>query len=211
MSSRKRHAAGVTVGVAVGVAVLFAVAVAVPALGWSVRTGDAAQQSSAYTHPVPYGFVVPGVRDGRAAPGQHAAEPGTARSAQRTEPAGERSSPAVRTRGCPRTADACVDIRAGRAWLQRHGEVVFGPVRVSTGKKGDRTPRGTFHVGWKDREHASSEYGYSMPNSVFFAAGGIAFHQGPLSRPSHGCVHLSREAARAFFAALQPGDTVVVR
>ena len=48
-----------------------------------------------------------------------------------------------------------------------------------------------------------------MPYSVFFNSG-IAFHEGSLSVPSHGCVHLSQEAARTYYNTLQPGDVVEV-
>ncbi len=48
-----------------------------------------------------------------------------------------------------------------------------------------------------------------MPYSVFFS-GGIAYHQGSLSEQSHGCIHLSRSAAKEFFAALDRGDAVQV-
>jgi hypothetical protein len=83
---------------------------------------------------------------------------------------------------CPRTARACVDTRHRVAWLQRHGHRVFGPVPVSLGRRGFRTPRGTFHVAWKAPHWTSTEFGLPMPWSVFFAAGGIAFHAGPLDR-----------------------------
>uniref|UniRef100_UPI00117836A5 L,D-transpeptidase n=1 Tax=Amycolatopsis kentuckyensis TaxID=218823 RepID=UPI00117836A5 len=49
-----------------------------------------------------------------------------------------------------------------------------------------------------------------MPNSVFFAPGGIAFHEGSLSRYSAGCVHLSNAASLKFFTALEKGDEVQV-
>lgn len=96
------------------------------------------------------------------------------------------------------------------AWLQKDGRVTFGPVPVGLGSASQPTPLGSFRVAWKDEEHTSSIYGTDMPYSVFFAAGGIAFHQGPLDEPSHGCVHLPSRAAAAFFAALEPGDRVEV-
>ena len=112
--------------------------------------------------------------------------------------------------GCSRRAEACVSAAQRLAWLQRDGRIVLGPVHVALGGVSHRTPLGTFHVSWKDAEHTSSTYGTDMPYAVFFAAGGIAFHQGPLGEPSHGCVHLPPGAARAFFEALQPGDRVEV-
>jgi lipoprotein-anchoring transpeptidase ErfK/SrfK len=49
-----------------------------------------------------------------------------------------------------------------------------------------------------------------MPYSVFFTTSGIAFHEGSLTQQSHGCIHLSPEAAKAYYTTLQPGDVVEV-
>ncbi|HEV7979869.1 L,D-transpeptidase [Amycolatopsis sp.] len=99
-----------------------------------------------------------------------------------------------------------------QAWLVRGGEVVFGPVPIMSGKPGHETPVGKFRVAWKDQEHYSSEFaGMPMPNSVFFAAGGIAFHAGSLDEGSHGCVHLSDAASLTFFESLKVGDSVEVQ
>jgi hypothetical protein len=111
---------------------------------------------------------------------------------------------------CPATAAACVDIDAKKAWLQDDDGVVRGPVSIQTGTPGHVTPVGSFQVAWKAAYTTSTIYGLPMPYSVFFASGGIAFHEGPLDVPSHGCVHLTHGDAQAFFAALQPGDEVVV-
>lgn len=88
------------------------------------------------------------------------------------------------------------------AWLLKDGVVEYGPVPTTHGRPGEETPVGTFTVAWKDAVHRSSIYGDDMPNSVFFAPGGVAFHQGPLTQQSHGCVHLSPEAAKVFFDSL---------
>jgi lipoprotein-anchoring transpeptidase ErfK/SrfK len=97
-----------------------------------------------------------------------------------------------------------------QAWLQYGGKLAYGPVRVGLGRPSHPTPHGRFRVAWKDAEHTSSTYGLDMPYSVFFAFGGVAFHQGPLDEPSHGCVHLAPAAAARFFTALQRGDRVHV-
>jgi hypothetical protein len=110
-----------------------------------------------------------------------------------------------------RHAAACVDKRARVAWLTDHGRILRGPVPVSLGGRGHRTPSGRFHVEWKAAHWTSTEYGLPMPYSVFFATGGIAFHAGPLDEPSHGCVHLRRHDASRFFDRLQVGDAVAVR
>jgi hypothetical protein len=111
---------------------------------------------------------------------------------------------------CAATARACVDLSARQAWLIRGGAVEYGPVPIAHGRKGWRTPPGTFRVTFKDRYHRSSLFDNApMPYSVFFN-GGIAFHQGGLGVQSHGCVRLTRGAAQTFFASLNRGDVVQV-
>ena len=113
------------------------------------------------------------------------------------------------TMPCARAARACVDPATQEAWLVRGGKVIYGPVKVRTGRPGFRTAPGTFHVTFKDRNHVSSVYHTPMPYSVFFN-GGDAFHQGSLTVPSHGCVHLSHAAAVRFYNTLHDGDEVQV-
>ena len=112
---------------------------------------------------------------------------------------------------CTVSAKTCVDLEAHQAWLIRDGGVLRGPVLISDGARGENaTPRGMFRVEWKAEQYTSREYGTSMPYSVFFAPGGIAFHQGDLGTTSAGCVRLSQEDAKAFFEYLQVGDEVEV-
>jgi hypothetical protein len=110
---------------------------------------------------------------------------------------------------CKSSVRACVRLSTNQAWLLRDGKVVTGPVRVSHGRAGFRTPAGTFRVSYKDQDHISSVYDQPMPYSVFFNDG-IAFHQGSVRVTSHGCVHLSPATARTFFAELDSGDVVQV-
>ena len=113
---------------------------------------------------------------------------------------------------CTVTARACVDLTTQKAWLISKGVVVLGPVPIHSGGPDEATPKGTFAVSWKDRNHVSNEAGHRpMPQSVFFASGGIAFHEGPLDHSSAGCVHLSPADAVSFYGALHRGDQVQVR
>ena len=113
---------------------------------------------------------------------------------------------------CTSSAHACVDLTTQRAWLLQNGAVALGPVGVSSGGPGKETPEGTFKVEWKDKNHKSAEQnGTPMPYSVFFAAGGVAFHGGSLSRASAGCVHLDDKDAIAFYNDLKIGDEVQVK
>ena len=112
---------------------------------------------------------------------------------------------------CTITAKACVSLSGKQAWLLDEGKIVYGPVKIMPGKKGSATPAGTHHVLYKEKMHLSQEFeNAEMPNSVFFADGGIAFHQGSLSRYSAGCVHLSNAASLKFYTSLAKGDEVQV-
>lgn len=111
---------------------------------------------------------------------------------------------------CPVSARACIDLTNNKTWIQEDGQIVYGPVPQIAGREGHRTPPGTFTVGWKNIDHKSSEFDDApMPYAIFFN-GGIAFHEGSLSNPSHGCIHLSHSAAAAYWDLLSVGDTVYV-
>lgn len=113
---------------------------------------------------------------------------------------------------CTAAARACVDLGARQAWLIDAGQVVRGPLAISSGGPGHETPRGDFRVEWKDKDHRSAEFNDApMPFAVFFAQGGIAFHEGNLNTPSAGCVRLSYDDASAFYDVLAVNDRVQVR
>lgn len=119
------------------------------------------------------------------------------------------TTPVPVTPPCAPTARACIDLSANRSWLMRDGRVTYGPVPITHGRKGYRTPPGTFRVTFKKRDHVSSIFDAEMPYSVFFNDG-IAFHEGSLDVLSHGCIHLSPTAAQTYFTALAVGDVVQV-
>jgi lipoprotein-anchoring transpeptidase ErfK/SrfK len=79
-----------------------------------------------------------------------------------------------------------------------------------TGDEDDPTPIGTFHVQWKAIRYTSRQYLVQMPYSVFFADGGVAFHEGRQDTYSGGCVKLGHSDAVAWFNYLQVGDEVQV-
>jgi lipoprotein-anchoring transpeptidase ErfK/SrfK len=114
---------------------------------------------------------------------------------------------------CPAKATACVDLTRHLTWLQSAGRITFGPVQAEPGPPGSAhaTPRGTFEVSWKaGPDFVSNIYNEPMPWAVFFAPGGIAFHGGSLTTPSHGCVHLTGADARYYNQHLADGAEVVV-
>lgn len=111
---------------------------------------------------------------------------------------------------CPRTAAACVDLDGNRTWLQSGERLSYGPVRMSHGRAGWETPRGTYQVTRKVRHEVSRLFDNApMPFAVYFV-GGIAFHEGDPAHLSHGCIRMDRPAAETYFERLQVGDTVVV-
>ncbi len=75
---------------------------------------------------------------------------------------------------------------------------------VSTGRKGYRTPTGSWKAKWASRNHRSRKYDNApMPYAIFFN-GGYAVHATfdtrRLGRPaSHGCVRLHPDNAATFF------------
>jgi L,D-transpeptidase catalytic domain len=114
---------------------------------------------------------------------------------------------------CPAAATACVDLNDHLTWLQSDGRITYGPVSMEPGPPGTQqaTPRGTFHVLWKaGANYISTEYHVPIPYAVFFAPGGVAFHGGSLTTPSHGCVHLDIGSARYYHDHLSAGAEVVV-
>ena len=128
-------------------------------------------------------------------------------------PAGVPVLTALDRRQCPATAAACVDLTRHVTWLQAGGAVSFGPVWMEPGPPGSAhaTPRGAFQVSWKaGPDYISNIYHDPMPWAVFFAPGGIAFHGGSLTVPSHGCVHLTIANAHYYNEHLPVGARVVV-
>jgi lipoprotein-anchoring transpeptidase ErfK/SrfK len=113
---------------------------------------------------------------------------------------------------CKGSVRACVKLSSKKAWLlDSAGQVIVGPVPITSGKSGEATPTGMWSVLWKDKDHKSQEFDDApMPYSVFFAPGGIAFHTGSLRAQSSGCVHLANSTAARFFSTLSVGDAVQV-
>jgi lipoprotein-anchoring transpeptidase ErfK/SrfK len=112
---------------------------------------------------------------------------------------------------------ARIDISSQTMTVSEYGRVVYR-WKVSTARRGYRTPRGTYrpirlHRMWRSHKYHNSP----MPYSVFFH-GGYAIHgtyeTRNLGRPvSHGCVRLRPEHAATFFAMVKEvgrGNTRIV-
>jgi len=144
--------------------------------------------------------------------GMPVARPGPHTSGPSREPSGKGIALGARARaGCAPAASACADLTDRLTWLQSGGRIIYGPVPMEPGGPGDPTPRGIFRVAWKAGAHyISTSYGVPIPYAVFFAPGGIAFHQGSLTTSSHGCIHLTMAAARFYNEHLPAGAEVAV-
>jgi lipoprotein-anchoring transpeptidase ErfK/SrfK len=87
--------------------------------------------------------------------------------------------------------------------VKENGAVV-GVYRVSTGKKGYATPRGSYSAKRLAARYFSKKYNNAPMHFAVFFSGGYAIHAtghvGALGRPaSHGCVRLASGNAKAFF------------
>lgn len=122
------------------------------------------------------------------------------------------AAPAQAATGTPCSIQngACLRLSTNEAWLIYNGSMSYGPVPVTHGRPGYETPTGTFSVLRKVKDEWSVPYNAPMPYAVYFTDTGIAFHEGSLSDLSHGCVHLSHEAAVTFFDNLLVGEQVEV-
>ncbi|CCH28136.1 hypothetical protein BN6_08070 [Saccharothrix espanaensis DSM 44229] len=111
---------------------------------------------------------------------------------------------------CDITEGACIRLSTDESWLISGGKVEYGPVPITSGRPGYETPTGYFPVLYKVKDEWSRPYNAPMPYSTYFTDYGIAFHEGSLTDPSHGCIHLSMEAAITYFENLQVGEQVQV-
>ncbi|MGH1418486.1 MAG: L,D-transpeptidase family protein [Hyphomicrobiaceae bacterium] len=85
--------------------------------------------------------------------------------------------------------------------------------RVSTGKRGHRTPTGVFSIIQKRKRHYSNLYaGAPMPYMQRITWSGIALHAGvvPGYPASHGCIRLPYSFARQFWKMTKMGARVII-
>lgn len=116
---------------------------------------------------------------------------------------------------CPESKGriVCIDLTRQLLWVQDGSTVRYGPKPIRTGRDGYETRTGLFHVYWRHLHHFSTLYHVPMPYSQFFS-GGQAIHAVsiPTSAPpgSHGCVNMSKGAARQLWKVTRHGDPVAV-
>lgn len=126
-----------------------------------------------------------------------------------------------------------------RAYFYKGAQLV-GVSAISTGREGFDTPKGSFKVQQKDKDHASSLYGDYVdaagniiqkdidrkkdpmpPGAKFDGAkmpffmrvkDGVGMHEGflPGLPASHGCIRMPRAMAEAFFRNVELGTPVTI-
>lgn len=108
---------------------------------------------------------------------------------------------------------ACVDLTHQTMWVQSHGRLIWGPVRIRSGAPHTPTRTGLKHIFRRARRHNSSINGQPMPYSQFFD-GGEALHgtRTPLRTPpgSLGCVTMKVSDAASLWNVTRMGDPVYV-
>ena len=102
---------------------------------------------------------------------------------------------------------AKIDLSSQRMTVHVNGWY-YASWKVSTARRGYRTPVGQWRPKWLARMHYSSKYNNSpMPHSIFFL-GGYAIHGtksiSRLGRPaSHGCIRLHPSNAAKLFSLVK--------
>ncbi len=104
-----------------------------------------------------------------------------------------------------------VDLGSQRVTLYQGAEVVYSS-KISTGKKGYRTPTGTYVITDKHRHHNSSIYGSSMPYFMRLSCAAFGLHEGhvPNYPASHGCIRVPHSGAKHLFSVCEVGDVVEI-
>ena len=105
-----------------------------------------------------------------------------------------------------------INLASQRLYFYQDSRVVF-ITRLSTGRRGLPTPRGSYQITEKDVCHTSTIYHVSMP--YFMRLGGEAFgiHYGynPGHPASHGCIRVgSMSEAKDLFRRTPAGTSVII-
>lgn len=104
-----------------------------------------------------------------------------------------------------------VDLSEQRAYVYKDDEVVYR-TRISSGKKGHRTPKGEFVITNKYRKWTSTLYDSKMPYFQRLSSSDFGFHVGhcPGYAASHGCIRMPHSAAKKLFGMTRVGDYVKI-
>ena len=104
-----------------------------------------------------------------------------------------------------------IDLSSQRAVMYKNGEELMSS-RVSTGKRGYRTPTGEYVVTHKHRTHTSTLYHSPMPYFMRLSCKAFGTHVGyvPNYPASHGCIRMPAKNAKAFFNEAPRGTPVSI-
>ncbi|MDX8037243.1 L,D-transpeptidase [Lentzea sp. BCCO 10_0856] len=145
-----------------------------------------------------------------APPPSSSSAPVTPSSSETPPPPPPPPAPVVKPTPCTISDGACIQLSTNQTWIVRGDKIVHGPNPITHGRRGYETPLGNFPVLRKVKDEWSRPYNAPMPWSTYFTESGIAFHEGELNVPSHGCIHLDPAAAQYYFNNLAIGETVQV-
>jgi peptidoglycan hydrolase-like protein with peptidoglycan-binding domain len=106
----------------------------------------------------------------------------------------------------------CVDLTHQTSWIMRNGRKLTSPTVIRSGKKGYRTPAGTYSINKRTKREWSNPYHVWLPYWQRFN-GGKGFHQTTTYihdkwRGSHGCVNLLPQDAQTYWSYGRMGMTV---
>ena len=113
-----------------------------------------------------------------------------------------------------------INLSSQRAYAMQNNKIIFSG-RISSGKPGRATPRGSFRILEKRKRHRSNLWpkrangkrgGAKMPYMMRLTYTGYALHQGyvPNYPASHGCVRLQRNFAKKIFRWAKVGTKVKI-
>jgi lipoprotein-anchoring transpeptidase ErfK/SrfK len=105
-----------------------------------------------------------------------------------------------------------VSLASQRMYVFRDG-ALWDSSKVSTGKRGNETPVGTFPILQKKVHHRSNLYNDApMPYMQRLTWGGVALHAGhvPGYPASHGCIRLPKSFAKKLYGITGFSSTLVV-
>jgi len=104
-----------------------------------------------------------------------------------------------------------VDLSDQKAVVHDGGKPIF-TARISSGKKGHRTPTGEYVISNKYKEWESTLYHSKMPYFQRLSGGDFGFHYGSLPGypASHGCIRVSMASAKKLFRLTRVGDYVEI-
>jgi len=135
------------------------------------------------------------------------------RQNQRNKATARRAAPAWRSdKSLNGPVQLVLSLPRQRLTVYKAGQKV-ATSRVSTGRRGYRTPTGVFSIIQKHRRHYSNLYGGApMPFMQRITWSGVALHAGllPGYPASHGCIRLPHSFARQLYGYTKLGAHVIV-